>query len=152
MQYKYEFQDDIQGIHTYVDANWARDKGGRRSTSGGVILHGPHYLRSWSKIQSVVAQSSAESELNAIAKASAETLFLRSVMQELGKVMAHRMPSDASALGDHSTPRTPPNETCWPQFSICTEAYCRESFPIFQGARSGKSSGLGNEGIARGRD
>ena len=34
----------------------------RRSTSGGVILHGSHSLLHWSRTQQLVALSSAEAE------------------------------------------------------------------------------------------
>ena len=61
---------------------------------------GSHYIISWSKTQSLVALSSAESELYAIVKPSAEALGLRSVVQDMGRRLGMIVFSDASvALG-----------------------------------------------------
>ena len=95
--YHYKFQEDVKMITTFSDANWASDKIDRKSTSGGLILHGSHYIKSWSKTQSLVALSSAESELYAIVKASSEALGLRSILQDMGKEFANVILSDASA-------------------------------------------------------
>ena len=58
----------------YSDADWASGEEIRKSTSGGIILNGSHYIKSWSKTQSLVALSSAESGLYALVKASADSL------------------------------------------------------------------------------
>lgn len=42
----------------YTDANWARDRRTRRSTSGGCMVIGIHWIKSRSKSQSLVALSS----------------------------------------------------------------------------------------------
>ena len=60
---KYDWQDPITNITSYSDSDWAGDKKTRKSTSGGVITIGSHYIKSWSKSQSVIALSSAEAEL-----------------------------------------------------------------------------------------
>ena len=58
----YRWQESPGGLHAYTDS----DRGGccrmRRSTSGGVILHGSHSLLHWSRTQQLVALSSAEAE------------------------------------------------------------------------------------------
>jgi hypothetical protein len=95
--YRYDFQDDVRMVTTYSDANWASNKADRKSTSGGMIMHGQHYIKSWSKTQSLVALSSAESELYAIVKASSETLGILSTIRDMGKTFASAMFSDASA-------------------------------------------------------
>ena len=95
--YKYKFQEDQGSFTTYSDANWASNKTDRKSTSGGTIMHGLHYIKSWSKTQSLVALSSAESELYAIVKASSETLGLRTIFGDLNKKFTSTILSDASA-------------------------------------------------------
>ena len=89
LMYEYNFQEDPGVLTAFSDANWASGAGDRRSTSGGILMIGGHYIRSWSKTQSLVALSSAESELYAIVKASAEALGLRSIVQDLGKHMGN---------------------------------------------------------------
>ena len=95
--YTYELQDDVGSLTTCSDANWASNKTDRKSTSGGVIMHGKHYIKSWSKTQSLVALSSAESELYAIVKASSETLGLMSIVKDMNKSFTSALFSDASA-------------------------------------------------------
>jgi hypothetical protein len=79
------------------DANWALDKESSESTSGGVILHGKHYVKSWSKTQSLVALSSAESELYALIKCVSELLGVKSAVQDWGVQVGGAIKSDASA-------------------------------------------------------
>jgi hypothetical protein len=95
--YHYDFQDDVCRFDVYSDANWASNKVDRKSTSGGLVMHGTHHIKFWSKTQSVVALSSAESELYAIVKASAEVLGLRSTFQDIGLNFASTIYSDATA-------------------------------------------------------
>ena len=58
---------------------------------------GGHWLKSWSKSQSTVALSSAESELYACIKASCEGLGMISMMKDYGITMRGEVRSDASA-------------------------------------------------------
>ena len=95
--YEYKFQADVYSFLVYSDANWASNKQHRKSTSGGVIMHGSHFIKSWSKTQTVVALSSAESELYALVKASAETLGMTSIFRDYGMNMKNVVLSDASA-------------------------------------------------------
>ena len=95
--YAYHFQEDVNILTAYSDANWASQAGDRRSTSGGVILHGGHYIKSWSRTQSLVALSSAEAELYGIVKCSSELLGFKSIIQDLDKSLGAILYSDASA-------------------------------------------------------
>jgi len=81
----------------YSDANWAGDKQTRKSTSGGSIMLNDHWLKSWSKSQSTVALSSAESELYACVKASSEGLGMISMLRDFGVEVQGSIMSDASA-------------------------------------------------------
>ncbi|XP_076894743.1 uncharacterized protein LOC143547130 [Bidens hawaiensis] len=58
----------------YTDADWAGDKGNRRSTSGYFTLVGGNLVTWRSKKQKVVALSSAEAEFRGIARGLAEIL------------------------------------------------------------------------------
>ena len=71
-------------VCAFADADWANDKGDRKSISGWVAkLNGDPV--SWSsKKQRVVALSTCEAELYAEAAAIQEVLWLRGLMEELG--------------------------------------------------------------------
>ena len=69
---KYDWQKQQKVLTANSDSDWAGDKKNRKSTSGGVIRAGSHFLKSWSKGQSTIALSSAEAELYAIIKIASE--------------------------------------------------------------------------------
>ncbi len=81
----------------YSDANWANCKETRKSTSGGCIMLGVHCVRSWSKTQSVIATSSAESELYALVRASQEAMGIRTLLSDFGVYAKVSLKVDASA-------------------------------------------------------
>ena len=85
-------------MDVYSDANWASCHRTRKSTSGGLAMLGTHVLKTWSKTQSVIAKSSAESELYAIVRASTEALGLLALFKDVGmEVVDSRVHVDASA-------------------------------------------------------
>ena len=61
------------------------------------MLLGEHTLRSWSKTQNTIAQSSAESELLATVKAASEALGMMSLGEDLGISFRTRIHIDATA-------------------------------------------------------
>ena len=72
----------------FCDSNWASEKStGRKSTSGGVIylVAGPYWycVKGYSRLQSVVALSSAEAELFAIAEAAKEIAGLGQLIEHI---------------------------------------------------------------------
>ena len=69
----------------------------RKSTSGGVITFGKHYINSWSKTQAIVELSSAESELYGLVKCVSETLEVKSALFDFGILVGGVIKSDASA-------------------------------------------------------
>ena len=93
----YAWQEPCNKMTVYSDANWAGDKQTRKSTSGGCIMLNKHWIKSWSKSQSTVALSSAESELYACIKAASEGLGMISMMNDLGISIMGEIRSDASA-------------------------------------------------------
>ena len=84
-------------IEVYSDSDWGGDKEKRRSTSGGVMLHGGHLIGHWSKIQNSPAPSSGEAELNASSKAVSEALSVRHFLEQIGIPVRTKLYLDASA-------------------------------------------------------
>ena len=59
----YPWQAQPSELTAFTDTDWAGCRNSRKSTSGGVILHGCHLIKSWSKQQTLIALSSAEAEI-----------------------------------------------------------------------------------------
>jgi hypothetical protein len=76
------FDDEIM-LTGYADADWAGGPN-RKSSSGGMILCDGCSLHSWSKGQSVVAKSSAESEFYSICLCTDEALGWQSLLESIG--------------------------------------------------------------------
>ena len=100
MQVMFRWQGAQQVMVGYTDADWPGDKDSRKSTSGGCITIGSHLIKGWSKTQSLVALSSAESELYASFRSSAETLGLISMAKDWGYMLSGNIYGDASAAFD----------------------------------------------------
>ena len=94
---KYNWQSTGANIIANSDSDWAGDKIKRKSTSGGIIRIGNHFIKSWSKNQSVIALSSAEAELYAIIKTSSGTLGIMSILKDRSLQFTADIMADASA-------------------------------------------------------
>ena len=79
----YHWQDAELGIRTYSDSDYAGCLRTRRSTSGGCLMIGRHFIQSFSKQQKVVALSSAEAETYALVLASCETLGMQAYAKDM---------------------------------------------------------------------
>ena len=64
----YEYQEDPRKIVVWTDSDLAGCARTRKTTSGGVIMHGSHLVKSWSITQAVIALSSGEAEYYAMVK------------------------------------------------------------------------------------
>ena len=74
-------------ITSFSDADWAGDVSSRQSTSGFLVYLGGN-LVSWSfKKQPTIARSSTEAEYKALANASSELIWIRSLLHELTIVL-----------------------------------------------------------------
>ena len=90
-------QERQTSIDVYVDANWAGCRRTRKSTSGGCAMIGSHCIKAWSKTQSIIAKSSAESELYGVIKGSSEALGLATMARDFGEEMTVQVHVDATA-------------------------------------------------------
>ena len=85
MVFRYDWQGREPEITAFSDSDWAGCRTTGKSTSGGCVLRGTHYLKGWSKTQQCVTLSSAEAELVAMNKAAAELLGILSMYTDLGE-------------------------------------------------------------------
>jgi hypothetical protein len=72
-----------RSLELWTDSDWAGDVATRRSCSGGVVVWNGVPLTSWSKLQSNIALSSGEAELNAAVKAVSEGIGALQLIREL---------------------------------------------------------------------
>ena len=81
----FEWQQDDRDMKVYDDSNFAGCKMTRKSTSGGCVMIGKHYIRGWSKTQAVISLSSGESELAGIVRGTCDALGAKPVSRDLGQ-------------------------------------------------------------------
>jgi hypothetical protein len=93
----FSWQPEANCFDIYTDANWAGCHKVRKSTSGGVVMLGRCCVKTWSKTQATIAQSSAESELLATVRGAAEGIGLISLSADLGLRFKVRLHIDAAA-------------------------------------------------------
>ena len=78
-------------LTAYSDSDWATDVDDRRSTSGFCIFLGNNLVTWSSKKQPTLSRSSTEAEYRSLASATAEILWLNSLLQEL-RIQQSRTP------------------------------------------------------------
>uniref|UniRef100_A0A2N9HVI9 Integrase catalytic domain-containing protein n=1 Tax=Fagus sylvatica TaxID=28930 RepID=A0A2N9HVI9_FAGSY len=71
-------------LSAFTDADWAGDPDDRRSTSGFLVYLGSNPITWSAKKQPTVSRSSTESEYRALAIASAELCWIRTLLKDLG--------------------------------------------------------------------
>ena len=97
-------------IHAYSDSDWAGCPRTRRSTTGGILTVDGGVLKTWSSMQTTVAQSSGEAEYYAMVRAAAEALGLQSIMRDMGWSAGIQLWVDSSAAdGPHWLGQDPPH-------------------------------------------
>jgi hypothetical protein len=92
------YPDAGRGLEVWTDSDWAGDLSTRRSCSGGMLFLWGVPVLHWSKLQSNVALSSGEAELNASVKAMSEAIGSFELVRELcGESLRMSLCTDASA-------------------------------------------------------
>merc|ERR1712023_503305 len=81
---KYDWQGHEREVTGYSDLDWAGCRVTGKSTSGGALMIGGHFLKGWSRTQNHVTLRSAEAGLYAFVKCSAELLGVRDMMRDCG--------------------------------------------------------------------
>ena len=81
----FSYQENPKGINAWSDSDFAGCTRTRKSTSGGLVRHGGHIIRSWSTGQAVTALSSGEAEYYALVKAASQGIGIRNMMEDLGE-------------------------------------------------------------------
>jgi hypothetical protein len=76
-------------LSAYTDADWAADPDDRRSTSGCLVYIGSNPITWLAKKQPTISRSSTESEYRALAIASAELCWIRTLLKDLGIFLSH---------------------------------------------------------------
>ena len=71
---EYKWQGREAEVEAFSDSDWGGCRRSGKSTSAGAIMIGEHFLKSWSRTQSSVTMSSAEAELVAMVKVTAELI------------------------------------------------------------------------------
>ena len=93
----FRWQQKVDRLDCYSDADWGGDPITRRSVSGGCILRGSHCLKTWCKKQQVVALSSAESELYAGLRTASEGLGMQALGSDMGQQYSVMLHLDSTA-------------------------------------------------------
>ncbi len=97
---KYDFQDKVEQVDGFTDSDWAGCRRTAKSTSGGVLRIGSHYIKSWSSTQKSITLSSGEAELVAAVKMCSETIGLIQLAEDWGiKLEGSVWVDSAAAIG-----------------------------------------------------
>ena len=101
----FPYQGQPDALEVYVDTDHAGCLETRRSTSGGIIMHGCHGIKMWSATQQVIALSSGEAEYYGMVKGAGNALRLSGVFRDMGIEREITLHTDASAAKGISSRR-----------------------------------------------
>ena len=80
----FPYQEQPGTLEIYVDTDHAGCLETRKSTSGGIAMHGNHNIKAWSCTQQVIALSSGEAEYYGMVKGAGNALGISGVFQDMG--------------------------------------------------------------------
>ena len=92
-----KWQAECKEVWLCSDSDWAGDRRTRKSTSGGCIWRGAHWIKAWCRGQSAISLSSGEAELYAAVQCASEGMGVKTLLRELGHEVSLSMGVDASA-------------------------------------------------------
>ena len=102
----FEYQRPPENLSVIVDTDYAGCRRTRRSTNGGMIIHGRHLIKSWATTQTVVAMSSGEAEFYGLTKGACEGLGAVGLVEDMtGSRMVVEVATDSSAARGIATRR-----------------------------------------------
>jgi hypothetical protein len=82
--FKYEWLYEEPGLDLFTDSDWAGCRRTRKFTTGGVVMRGPHCLKTWSVTQGPIALSSAEAEYYSMVDGVVKAIGIQSLSGEIG--------------------------------------------------------------------
>ena len=90
----------VREVDGLGDSDWAGCRVTGKSTSGGVLMIGDHWIKGWSRTQKSITLSSAEAELVAMVKVTAEAIGVSNLGKDWGRERKVVVYADsAAALG-----------------------------------------------------
>ena len=93
----FRWQEPQTTLNAFVDTDYAACPRTRRSTNGGLVMHGEHLVKSWASTQTVVALSSGEAEYYGVAKGACEAIGIKGLASDMGVRLSITMCTDSSA-------------------------------------------------------
>ena len=84
-------------LKLHVDTDCAGCPRMRRSTNGGLVMHGSHLLKTWATAQTIVAPSSGEAEYHGAVKGMCEALGIKGIAKDMGLDLSITLYTDSSA-------------------------------------------------------
>ena len=94
---RYTYQEVLAKVEGFSDSDWAGCRRTARSTSGGVVCLGKHFLKSWSSTQRSVTLSSGEAELVAAVKMCTELIGITQLAEDWDIFLEGRVWVDSAA-------------------------------------------------------
>ena len=101
----FPYQEQPETVEVYVDTDHAGCLESRKSTSGGIAMHGCHSIKTWSTTQQVIALSSGEAEYYSMGKGAGNAMGISGVFQDMGIEYSVTMYTDSSAAKGISSRR-----------------------------------------------
>ena len=86
--WKHAMQREVNELAIRTDADWAGCRRAHKSTSGGPISRGNHCIKTWSKTQAVIAESSAERVLYSVVRGACEGLRKKTLCEDFGESLS----------------------------------------------------------------
>ena len=93
----FAWQDVQSNLQVYVDTDYAGCPRTRRSTNGGLVMHGSHLVKTWASTQTVVALSSGEAEYYGVVNCMCEALGIKEIAKDMGLDFSITLSTDSSA-------------------------------------------------------